>query len=145
MMDILVRGDNYSVALENEDKNFDWDTAGMDEDLFFRNAEPQPADMPNDMHFVGWYKDYTLQEPFDFDEGENYLDGAHTLAFVRERMAFKAEGDFRRGRNQIAAIKGIINKATSPAILTNYSAVLDAVSDMMLTDMPSSFITQLTH
>ena len=82
-------------------------------------------------------------EPFDFDEGENYLDGAHTLAFVRERMAFKAEGDFRRGRNQIAAIKGIINKATSPAILTNYSAVLDAVSDMMLTDMPSSFITQL--
>ncbi|SDM50409.1 LCP family protein [Lachnospira pectinoschiza] len=83
-----------------------------------------------------WYENFT------FNEGENELNGEQTLAFVRERMAF-ANGDFQRARNQIAAIKGIINKATSASILSNYATVLDAVSDMILTDMPTSFITQL--
>ena len=83
-----------------------------------------------------WYENYT------FVEGENDLTGEMTLAFVRERLAF-TNGDFQRGRNQLAAIKGIINKATSSAILTNYASVLDAVSDMILTDMPTSFITKL--
>ena len=64
------------------------------------------------------------------------------MAFSRERMAFAA-GDFQRGRNQTAAIKGIIQKATSPAILTKYSAVLDAVGDMFLTNIPNSAISEL--
>ena len=37
----------------------------------------------------------------------------------------------------------MIEKATSPAILTNYSAILDAVSDMMYTNMPTESIQQL--
>ena len=57
-------------------------------------------------------------------------------------MAF-ANGDFQRGRNQAAAISAIIDKATSPAILTKYSAVLDAVSDSFLTNIPNSAITDL--
>ncbi|MBO4306216.1 MAG: InlB B-repeat-containing protein, partial [Clostridia bacterium] len=68
MMDIVVKGDDYSAALDAGDGSFDWDSAGMDEKLFFCNAEPQPNDIPADKHFVGWYKDYSLQEPFDFDE-----------------------------------------------------------------------------
>ena len=64
------------------------------------------------------------------------------VAFSRERHAFAA-GDFQRGRNQTAAIKGILQKATSPAILTKYSAVLDAVSDMFLTNIPTSTISDL--
>lgn len=59
-----------------------------------------------------------------------------------ERKAFAA-GDFQRGRNQTAVIKGIIQKATSPAILTRYSAVMDTVSDMFLTNIPSSAISDL--
>jgi LCP family protein required for cell wall assembly len=79
---------------------------------------------------------------YHFVIGENECDGEKTLAFVRERQAF-ADGDFQRGRNQSAAITAIINKATSPSILGNYSSVLSAVSDMILTNMPTSTITAL--
>ena len=80
--------------------------------------------------------------PYHFVKGPNECDGEMAVAFSRERMAFAA-GDFQRGRNQTAAIKGILQKATSPAILTKYSAVLDAVSDMFLTNIPTSTISDL--
>jgi LCP family protein required for cell wall assembly len=79
---------------------------------------------------------------YHFVVGDNECDGAKTIAFTRERMAF-LNGDFQRGRNQAAAIKAIINKATSPAILTKYSAVLDAVSDSFLTNIPNTAISEL--
>ncbi len=79
---------------------------------------------------------------YHFVKGENECDGDMTIAFARERHAFKA-GDFQRGRNQTAVIKGIIQKATSPAILTRYSAVMDAVSDLFLTNIPNKAITDL--
>lgn len=79
---------------------------------------------------------------YNFVKGANECDGAKALAFIRERQTFK-DGDLQRGRNQQAAISAIIDKATSPAILTNYSAVLDAASSMMMTNMPTSNITTL--
>ena len=79
---------------------------------------------------------------YHFVKGENECDGDMTIAFARERYAFLA-GDFQRGRNQMAVIKGIIQKATSPAILTKYSAVMDAVSDLFLTNIPNKAITDL--
>lgn len=81
-------------------------------------------------------------ESYHFVVGENDCDGEKTLAFVRERKAF-GQGDLQRGKNQAAAIKGMIDKATSPAILTNYNSLLDAVSSMMLTNMSTSTITAL--
>lgn len=79
---------------------------------------------------------------YHFVQGDNECDGEKAIAFARERKAFAA-GDFQRGRNQTAVIKGIIQKATSPAILTRYSAVMDTVSDMFLTNIPSSAISDL--
>ena len=79
---------------------------------------------------------------YHFVQGANECDGEKAIAFARERKAFAA-GDFQRGRNQTAVIKGIIQKATSPAILTRYSAVMDTVSDMFLTNIPSSAISNL--
>lgn len=79
---------------------------------------------------------------YHFVQGENECDGEKTLAFVRERHVF-GNGDFQRGRNQSAAISGIIDKATSPAILGNYNAVLSSVSNMFLTSMPPASITAL--
>lgn len=79
---------------------------------------------------------------YHFIQGANECDGEKAIAFARERKAFAA-GDFQRGRNQTAVIKGIIQKATSPAILTRYSAVMDTVSDMFLTNIPSSAISDL--
>ena len=37
----------------------------------------------------------------------------------------------------------MIEKATSPSILANYSSVLDAVGNMVLTNMPTEVITNL--
>lgn len=79
---------------------------------------------------------------YHFVQGANECDGEKAIAFARERKAFAA-GDFQRGRNQTAVIKGIIQKATSPAILIRYSAVMDTVSDMFLTNIPSSAISDL--
>lgn len=81
-------------------------------------------------------------ESYHFTVGENQCDGEKTLAFVRERHVF-GDGDFQRGRNQAAAITAIIDKATSPSILANYSAVLSSVSNMILTNMPPATMTSL--
>ena len=84
------------------------------------------------------YDDY-----FSFTEGMNYnVDGQAALAFCRERYSF-SDGDNQRGRNQMAMIKAIFNKATSPAILSTYGEVLNAVADTMITNMPYEDITSL--
>lgn len=79
---------------------------------------------------------------YHFTIGPNECDGAKTLAFVRERQAF-SDGDNQRGRNQMAAISAIIDKATSMAILTQYNQVLDAVAGLIATNMPDSEIANL--
>lgn len=79
---------------------------------------------------------------YHFTVGPNVCDGAKTLAFCRERQAFP-DGDNQRGRNQMAAISAIIDKATSTAILTQYNQVLDAVSGLIATNMPDSAISNL--
>jgi polyisoprenyl-teichoic acid--peptidoglycan teichoic acid transferase len=79
---------------------------------------------------------------FSFNKGENRLNGEQALAFSRERKSF-GSGDHQRGRNQMAVIKGIINKAISPAIITNYSSIMDSISGSFETNMSSAAITGL--
>lgn len=81
-------------------------------------------------------------ETYHFKVGENECDGAMTLAFCRERKAF-LDGDFQRGRNQLAALTGVINKLSSTAVLSRYSSILNSVGEMILTSMPASDITSL--
>ena len=71
---------------------------------------------------------------FHFEEGDIQLNGAQALAFSRERYSF-VDGDFERGRDQMRVLTAIINKITSPAIITNYSSVLDAIADTFQTNM----------
>ena len=73
--------------------------------------------------------------PYYFEEGVNELSGIEALAFCRERQHLE-DGDEQRGRNQMAVIKGIVNKAISPAILSSYADVLKAVEGCFLTNMP---------
>ncbi len=70
-----------------------------------------------------------------FEEGVNEINGIEALAFCRERKHLK-DGDEQRGRNQMAVIKGIVDKATSPAILSRYSELLQAVEGCFITNMP---------
>lgn len=94
----------------------------------------------SDVAFTTTYE--TAPETYDFVAGKNECDGDKALAFCRERKAF-GTGDFQRGRNQLAAIHGIFNKATSPAIIMNYMKVMNSVSDSFATNMPTETISAL--
>lgn len=81
---------------------------------------------------------------YSFKEGENKVDGAKALAFARERYAF-ADGDRQRGKNQMAVIKAVINKAMSPAILSGYTGIMESVSGSFETSMPYDKIAELVR
>jgi LCP family protein required for cell wall assembly len=77
-----------------------------------------------------------------FAEGENTLNGAEALAFCRERYAFE-DGDNQRGRNQLAVVRAVINKALSVDMLLHYTEVLDAVEGSFETSMPYDTISTI--
>ena len=93
------------------------------------------------------YSDYSFSstyDPYYFSEGENHLDGGAALSFARERRAF-AGGDRQRGKNQMAVIKAVIEKAMSPAILTGYSDIMESVAGNFETSMPYDLIAQIVR
>ena len=79
-----------------------------------------------------------------FKKGKINLNGQQALAYARERHAF-ATGDNMRGQNQMRIITAIISKATSSKskVLMNYSGILNALSGMFKTSLPSSDIEKL--
>lgn len=93
----------------------------------------------------------TVNSDYEFDtlhynthivKGENHLNGEQALGFARERYSF-GEGDKQRGKNNMIIIEALINKLCSPAILKNYTGILNAVSENIATDMPYSEISDL--
>ncbi len=94
---------------------------------------------------VDVYSDYafaSLHGAYYFEQGYNAVDGAAALAFVRERYAFE-DGDVQRGKNQMAMIRAIMDKAMSPALVTGYLGLMDSVSDSFITNMPKGSISDL--
>ena len=79
---------------------------------------------------------------YSFKEGVNHLNGKEALAFSRERHSF-ASGDNQRGKNQEAVITAILNKAMSPAILTNANSLISSVSDSLETNMTKDEMSEL--
>lgn len=105
------------------------------------------------MNIVDALGGITVQSPADFttrigkyhiSKGENTLNAKQALAFVRERKSF-AEGDFERGKNQQRMISAIVDKICSPAILTSFSGVLDAVSESIETNFSNADINALVQ
>lgn len=84
----------------------------------------------------------TLNGGYYIKEGENELSGAEALGYVRERKAF-GEGDIQRGRNQMKVIAAIIDKATSPVILTKYTSIMDSMAGTFNTNLTSNQISEL--
>ena len=87
---------------------------------------------------------FTTEGGYSFQKGENHLNGEQALAFARERKSFK-EGDRQRGRNQMAVIKAVINKAMSPAILSGYADIMESVAGSFETSMPYDLIAELVR
>ena len=88
--------------------------------------------------------EFTSRDGHYYSEGENYLDGASALSFARERYAFE-DGDRQRGKNQMAVIKAVIEKAMSPTLLLNYASIMDSVSGSFETSMPYDTIAELVR
>lgn len=84
----------------------------------------------------------TALSGFSVHEGVNHLNGEQALAFARERYAY-TEGDRQRTKNQQLVLMGIVDKITSPAIVQNYSSIMDAMSNTFSTTMSSSEISDL--
>lgn len=75
-------------------------------------------------------------------EGYNTFNGSQALAFVRERYQLPG-GDRQRGKNQMAVIQAVIAKAASPAILTNYTGIMNSMTGTFATNVSTDFISSL--
>ncbi len=89
------------------------------------------------------YSDYSFStENYSFKKGYNNMNGAQALEFARERYSF-TEGDRQRGKNQMAVIQGVIEKATSPAVLSKYSSLLSSIQSSVQTNISTDDVGSL--
>ena len=84
---------------------------------------------------------FTSIDGYSFKKGNNYVDGKKALSFARERKSFNG-GDRIRIANQARLVEALIDKATSPAIITKYSSILDALSEAFITNLDTESITE---
>lgn len=129
--------------------NVSKDTLGMiydiDIDYYFRVNFEGFEEIIDSLGGVTVYSPYTFaSRGAQFYEGMNDLNGEEALIFARERYSLPG-GDRDRGRNQMAVIQGVINKALSPEILKNYSSVLKAVEGNFETTVPYELIANLVR
>lgn len=89
------------------------------------------------------HSDYAFSNSVvNIKKGSNTLNGEQALAFSRERYNLPG-GDFQRGKNQQEVIKGIIDKAISPAILSGAGDIIKTVSNNIDTNMDMKEIQEL--
>lgn len=79
---------------------------------------------------------------YSYKLGLQQMNGKEVLAYSRERHSF-ADGDNVRVKHQQDVLMAMLNKMMSPAVITNYSSVLKAISGCFETNMASSDITDL--
>ena len=79
-----------------------------------------------------------------YEEGENLLYGEKALSFARERNAFGA-GDIQRGKNQMAVIRAVIEKALSPVLLTNFTEIMESLEGSFETSMPYDLMAEIVR
>lgn len=86
----------------------------------------------------------TTHGGYRIQQGNNSLNGAQALGFVRERYAF-SDGDNQRGKNQMKIINAIMDKMTSPALLNDFSGLMESLSGSFQTSMTSEQIMALVR
>lgn len=93
-----------------------------------------PIRVYSDESFVSGIYDPGVKKEYRYYKGWNTLNGDEALSFARERHAFE-DGDRVRGKHQQILIEAILNKITSPAIIVNYTSLLDALSKTFITNL----------
>ena len=117
---------------------------GIDINYYFKVNFSGFQEIVNALGGISVYSEYSFSDgkKHSFTQGINHLNGEQALAFCRERYSF-ASGDNQRGKNQMAVIKGVIEKAMSPKLLTNYTQILEAVAGSMEMTVPMNVIGDL--
>lgn len=77
-------------------------------------------------------------------KGINEMNGDKALSFVRERYNL-LNGDFDRGRNQQLLLASMMEKAMSPAVITNFNRLLSAVEGTLETNLTDDEIRSLIN
>lgn len=140
--DKLTHAGIYGVDVSKDTVGMIYD---MDVDYFFRVNFSGFKDIIDSLGGITVYSDYEFAvDGYYYTQGENYLDGASALRFARERHSFN-EGDRQRGRNQMAVIQGVINKAMSPEILKNYNSLLQSIEGNFQTSVPYDLVASLVR
>lgn len=99
----------------------------VDIDYYLRVNFTSVIDIVDALGGVEVYSRYNFNVGnYSYVQGMNHVYGNEALAFVRERYSLP-NGDFDRIQNQQALITGVINKAASPAIITNFNKFLNSV------------------
>lgn len=139
--DKLTHAGIYGVNVSKETLNMLYD---INIDYHFRVNFSGFEKIVDALDGVTVYSDYsfTTLTGYSFQKGANRLNGKAALAFSRERNAF-GDGDHQRGRNQMAMIKAVIDKALSPTLLTNYTQILNAVEGSFEMSIPMDVIGDL--
>jgi LCP family protein required for cell wall assembly len=101
----------------------------------------------NPYYFCMTYKKNKTQN-YCYDKGTIEMDGAHALGYVRERKYSDKNvtiNDQGRNKHQALVIKALMQKATSVAIITQISAILDGLKGTFTTSMTSDDIFALAQ
>lgn len=79
---------------------------------------------------------------YEYPEGDIHLDGDSALAYVRERQTLP-NGDYGRNEHQTIALKAVLSKLTSSAMLSRVDDLLDALSGQFLTSIAAEDIYKI--
>ncbi len=138
--DKLTHAGNYGINVSMDTLEMLY---GIDVDYYVRLNFTSFVTIIDTLGGVNVNSDYSFNAGgYSFVKGNNNLNGAEALAFARERYSF-GEGDRQRGRNQMAVIQAVINKITSPALLSNYTAILNNISSSIQTNIGNDEISDL--
>lgn len=134
-MDKLTHAGIYGV---NESVTTLEKLLNIDIDYFLKVNFSSVENIVNALGGVDVYSEHsftTLHGGYVINRGMNSLNGKQALGFVRERYSLPG-GDNDRVKNQQELIKGVLNKAMSPKIITNFNGILNSVSGAMQMSIP---------
>lgn len=138
--DKLTHAGIYGVQVSMDTLSLFYET---DIDYYFRVNFDGFTDIVEAMGGVTVYVDHEFSTTeYHYPEGPNELNGYKALSFVRNRFGI---GDQQRGRNQMAFIKGVIEKAESTDMLLRFNDILASVEGCFETSMPYDEISALVR
>ncbi len=142
--DKLTHAGIYGVDVSMETLEMLYD---MELDYYFRvnfTGFEKVIDALGGVEVYSEYSFRTSESNYKINKGMNTLNGKQALAFVRERQSLPT-GDNQRGKNQMALIEAIIDKAASSAILNDFEGLMESLEGSFQTSMSSTQISSLVR